>query len=196
MRIATLDAPDAEDFAALLLALDGETEYLMFEPGERPVDLDALRARLANRDPASGVLYGLVDRMPGSVDVDDGEPAGARPHDPGSPSPRRSLEPLVGFVGGQRRQGRRNRHAMHLVLAIRQIHVGRGHGRALLDAVERFALYEGVSRLELTVQVDNVRAIRLYESAGFEREGVRRRAVRLADGWHDELAYAKLLDPE
>ena len=44
--------------------------------------------------------------------------------------------------------------------------------------------------------VDNARAVGLYERAGFEREGRRRRAARLADGWRDEYAYAKLLDPD
>ena len=190
MPIRTLDARDAEDFVDLLTALDGETEYLMFEPGERPVDLDALRARLANRDPANGLLYALADPAPGApAETGPVEPVG-----PAGPSPRGPDEPLTGFVGGHRRIGRRNRHAMHLVVAIRQDRVGRGHGRRLLEAVEGFARREGVSRLELTVQVENLRAIRLYERAGFEREGVQRRAVRLGDAWRDRYAYAKLID--
>ena len=92
--------------------------------------------------------------------------------------------------------GQRNRHAMHLVVAIRQGRVGRGHGRELLDAVEGFARREGIRRLELTVRTDNLRAVGLYERAGFEREGVQRRAVRLGDGWRDSYAYAKLIDPD
>ena len=195
MPIRTLDAPDAEDFAALLEALDGETEYLMFEPGERPVDLAALRTRLASRDPANGLLYALAAPAVGEGD-DAGEDRDAVPAPSEPPVPRRPAEPLVGFVGGMRRAGRRNRYTMHLVIAIRATHVGRGHGRALMGAAEGFARREGVRRIELTVQVDNARAIRLYESAGFEREGRRRRAVRLGDVWHDELAYAKLLDPK
>lgn len=192
MVTRTLDAPDAEDFVRLLEALDAETRYLMFEPGERPVDIRALRARLADRRPDNGVLYALVDDAPHAAPraLRDG----SKPVD-GPPVPRRTDEPLVGFIGAQRRQGRRNRHVLNLVVAIRQSRTGRGHGRALLDAVERYARNEGVTRLELTVMVDNVRAIRLYEGAAFEREGVRRRAVRLEDGWHDEYAYAKLLDP-
>lgn len=191
MSIRTLDALDAEDFVALLETLDTETRYLMFEPGERPVDIRALRARLAGRDPEGGVLYALVDGVPDAVAHRPGNPPEAGGGD--EPTPRRLDEPLTGFIGAQRRQGRRNRHVLNLVIAIRQSHVGRGSGRALLDAVERYARRHGVSRLELTVMVDNVRAIRLYERAGFEREGIRRQAVRLADGWRDEYAYAKLL---
>jgi len=193
MPIRTLDASDAEDFIALLRMLDTETEYLMFEPGERPFDPAALRARLASRDPTSGALYALVDPLSGTRSRASG-PGTRDSTVNAAPELRHPDEALAGFIGAQRRQGRRNRHALHLVVAIRQSHVGCGHGRTLLDAVERFARREGVTRLELSVMIDNVRAIRLYESAGFEREGVRRQAVRLVHGWRDEYAYAKLLD--
>lgn len=179
MSIRTLDARDAEDFVDLMEILDRETEFLMFEPGERPVDLAALRERLGRHDAAAGVLYALVDGEPHDVAV--------------PPSARRADEPLLGFIGASRRPGRRNRHALHLVLAIRRSHVGRGHGRRLLDVVEAFARAENVTRLALTVMAHNARAIALYEAAGFEPEGRLRQAVRLGDELHDELAYAKLL---
>ena len=182
MAIRTLDARDAEDFVDLMEVLDRETEFLMFEPGERPIDLAALRERLGRHDPAAGVLYGLVDGEP------DGEPDGVD-----APPPRRLDEPLAGFIGASRRPGRRNRHALHIVLAVRQSHVGRGHGRRLLNAVEAFARREAVTRLALTVMAHNARAIALYEAAGFELEGRLRGSVRLGDVLHDELAYAKPL---
>ena len=64
-----------------------------------------------------------------------------------------------------------------------------------MAAAERFARHEGLTRLALTVAADNARAIGLYEAVGFELEGRHRDAVRLADGFRDELAYAKLLAP-
>lgn len=51
-----------------------------------------------------------------------------------------------------------------------------------------------MTRLELTIMVENERALGLYESAGFEREGLHRRAIRLQDGWRDEFSDAKLLE--
>jgi RimJ/RimL family protein N-acetyltransferase len=39
----------------------------------------------------------------------------------------------------------------------------------------------------------NERAIRLYERMGFEREGIRRRALRVDGEWVDELFMALLL---
>jgi RimJ/RimL family protein N-acetyltransferase len=48
-------------------------------------------------------------------------------------------------------------------------------------------------RLELTVDVDNRRAIALYEKCGFEREGVKRRSRRIEGRYFDELSMSKLI---
>ena len=54
-------------------------------------------------------------------------------------------------------------------------HVGRGVGRALTEAVIDLAdNWLNLHRLGLTVFVDNPRAIGLYESLGFQHEGVMR----------------------
>jgi ribosomal protein S18 acetylase RimI-like enzyme len=58
-----------------------------------------------------------------------------------------------------------------------------GLGRALLDALESWARAAGVRRLELTVRVDNDRARRLYERAGYAVEGVRRGSLLVDGDW-------------
>ena len=47
-------------------------------------------------------------------------------------------------------------------------------------------------RLELTVFTDNERAIHLYESMGFQREGIRRKAAVRNGVYMDELAMARI----
>ena len=51
---------------------------------------------------------------------------------------------------------------------------GRGLGRELLDALVAEAERRGCAQLFLEVRADNEPALRLYERAGFERNGVRR----------------------
>jgi RimJ/RimL family protein N-acetyltransferase len=52
-------------------------------------------------------------------------------------------------------------------------HRGRGIGRQVTEAVVRFGFAElGLRKVTLSVLATNSRAIRLYESVGFEREGV------------------------
>ncbi len=50
---------------------------------------------------------------------------------------------------------------------------GQGIGRALLEALATWAETSGAARMELEVRASNARAIRLYESAGMRREGLR-----------------------
>ena len=77
--------------------------------------------------------------------------------------------------------GRRS-HAGEVYLFVHDDHVGKGIGtnllRALLDLADNWV---GLRRVELTVNVDNERAVRLYERMGFEREGTRRADI-LRDG--------------
>jgi putative acetyltransferase len=80
------------------------------------------------------------------------------------------------------------RHGALLGIGVRPDAQGVGIGRALLLRTIAWAT-EGpgrtdpaVIRIELYVRADNARARRLYESVGFEHEGVRRRLVRLPDG--------------
>jgi RimJ/RimL family protein N-acetyltransferase len=59
---------------------------------------------------------------------------------------------------------------------------GKGHGRAMLDAAIEHARGERMHKLELEVWPDNERAIALYESCGFQTEGIRRDHYRRRDG--------------
>lgn len=98
---------------------------------------------------------------------------------------------MVGAAGLTRLIGRRA-HAGGLGMGVHDDHVGRGIGTAratLLDVADRWLM---LARLELTVDADNARAIRLYERAGFEREGLHRRWAVREGALVDALAMARL----
>lgn len=69
-----------------------------------------------------------------------------------------------------------------LGMAILPSHRGRGGGKLLMAAIIEHAQRCGAHKLELEVWPDNHRAIALYESHGFEVEGVRRDHYRRRDG--------------
>jgi len=59
---------------------------------------------------------------------------------------------------------------------------GSGHGRVMVEALIEHARGMEVHKIELEVWPDNARAIALYESFGFQTEGVRRDHYRRRDG--------------
>jgi RimJ/RimL family protein N-acetyltransferase len=67
-----------------------------------------------------------------------------------------------------------------------------GLGRQLILAALARAREVGIERVELTVYAPNHRAIRLYESVGFIREGVKRKGRKLDGDYEDVLMMAKL----
>lgn len=62
-----------------------------------------------------------------------------------------------------------------LSLAVRPDSRKRGIGRLLLSELRQFAVNEGIKALFLEVRISNTPAIRLYESAGFKRMGIRKK---------------------
>jgi len=100
---------------------------------------------------------------------------------------------LIGVVFGHRGLARRTGHSRYVVIGVLQAWVGRGVGRALLEALEGWARSRGLHRLELTVAIDNRRAIALYEKYGFEREGVKRHSRKVEGRYSDELYMSKLI---
>ena len=156
-----------EDAAALLelhLALDRETSYMLLEPGERTTDENGVR----------GQIQATLARPNHTVLVAQGR------------------ERLVGFLAIMGGMYQRNRHNAYLVMGVLQEFGGHGLGGALLSEGIRWAGGAGICRLELTVMAHNERAVRLYERMGFEREGVRRRALLVDGAWVDEHFMARV----
>jgi RimJ/RimL family protein N-acetyltransferase len=81
---------------------------------------------------------------------------------------------IVGRLSLARDPHPASRHVADLGLMVAESHRRRGVGTALLDEAVAWARSAGVRKLELHVFPWNEPALRLYESFGFEREGLRR----------------------
>lgn len=70
---------------------------------------------------------------------------------------------------------------------------GRGVGREAVRQLLSYGFEElDMHRIFLYVFTTNARAIRLYEGAGFRREGLLREAARIEEDWVDVLLMAQL----
>lgn len=70
---------------------------------------------------------------------------------------------------------------------------GKGFGREVVEAVARFLFtHLDLNRIQSEIYDFNERSIRLFESAGFRREGVCRQAVLKRGRFADEYVYGLL----
>lgn len=86
----------------------------------------------------------------------------------------------------------RRRHAATLGMHLETAQQGRGLGARLLAETVAFADRLGLSRVALDVFGDNERALRLYERAGFVREGTRRMPCFRDGALVDDLGMARV----
>lgn len=87
----------------------------------------------------------------------------------------------------------RRRHAGLIGISIGEAWQGKGVGKALMKAgIELAENWLNLTRLELEVYADNEAGLRLYESFGFEREGVLRRHAFRDGQYVDSIMMARL----
>lgn len=156
-------AADSEGWLDLGHRLDRETSFMLLEPGERTSTAAEVRSLLVCGPDDGCYLVAEVDGQ------------------------------LVGLLGAERGQYRRERHKADLFIGVLQGYAGQGIGRRLLEAAEGWARKVGLHRLELTVMAHNARAIALYKKMGFEAEGVARHSLCVDGAWVDEIDMGKLL---
>jgi len=85
-----------------------------------------------------------------------------------------------------------NGHVLEIKgLAVDPAHQGRGIGRLLMDAAVNAASVRGARKLTLRVLGPNAIARALYESCGFEVEGIRREEFLLDGRYVDDVVMAR-----
>jgi putative acetyltransferase len=100
---------------------------------------------------------------------------------------------LIGTIFLGRAEALRRNHVGTIGMGVHDAWQGRGAGRALLAAALDMAdRWLGLTRVELTVYADNLRAIGLYERFGFVREGLHRDFALRDGAYVDALAMARL----
>ena len=161
-----LSKKDAEQFFEMMTHLDRETDFMMYEPGERlwssgPEEL------------AESILSGIAFGDFLIAAVDDGK--------------------IVGYLWAERGRYRRISHMAYIVTGVLEAYRGRGIGTELFRQVEEWAQRENMARLELTVQCRNECAVYLYQKRGFCIEGIKKKSLIVNGEFTDEYYMAKLL---
>lgn len=99
---------------------------------------------------------------------------------------------VVGIVGLTVNTSARIRHSGSIGINVNKDYQGKGIGKALLNKVIDLAdKWLMLVRLELSVLVDNERAINLYKSIGFVIEGTKKYAIIKNGKYADEYIMAR-----
>ena len=162
-----LSLDEAQKFWNMMNLLDCETEYMMYEPGEREqiaYGLDPIKELIENAAQGSDFFV---------IAEEDGE--------------------IAGYLLAERGRPRRIQHSAYIVTGVRKKHRGRGIGRELFQRLDTWAREKQVTRLELTVMCTNMAAKHLYEKNGFAVEGIKKNSMKVNGSYVDEFYMAKLL---
>lgn len=100
---------------------------------------------------------------------------------------------FVGYIALTLGVMKRNRGVGTLAMGVISDYSGKGVGSELLIKVIKEAQKMEVYRLQLQVQTNNERAIRLYRKFDFEIEGVLRSVAKVEGNLIDKFMMAKLL---
>lgn len=103
-----------------------------------------------------------------------------------------SSDTVVGWCDVVRHPHAGFTHAGQLGMGVIAPYRRRGVGRQLVQSALDGAAASGLRRIELEVFRSNVWAVRLYESSGFQHEGVKRES-RILDGIVDDVLFMSRL---
>ena len=99
----------------------------------------------------------------------------------------------VGFISADRGSCRRTRHCAYVVIGILKEYGHRGIGTELFRRLENWADENGITRLELTVEVPNRNAVDLYKKSGFVVEGTKKGTMLVDGRYVDEYMMARVV---
>ncbi|MBO8155508.1 MAG: GNAT family N-acetyltransferase [Bacillaceae bacterium] len=165
MKIRHIEMEDAQSFARLLLQVDEESEFMLFEGGERTMDVSSAETRIKTVKSENNSTIIVAE--------DQGK--------------------LVGYLMAMGGQARRNRHSAYLVVGLLKDYRGQGLGTRMFQKLEEWSREKNIHRLELTVISKNKAGVALYKKMGFEMEGVKKDSLYINGEYVDEYYMGKLL---
>lgn len=163
MVIREIKMEDADNYLHMLLNLDNETKFMMFEPGERSTDINNIKNIIEESVNVNNLILVAIEN-----------------------------ENIIGFLSLERGVPKRIRHTGYIVVGIRRNFRGMGVGSKLFSKLDEWVMENNITRLELSVICSNTVAKHLYEKNGFEVEGVRKNSMIIDDKYVDEFTMAKI----
>ena len=160
-------ASDAADVLLHLKTVGAETDFLSFAPKDIKRSLESQAKLITESQAADNHLYIVAEIN----------------------------HQLVGGLHFRGQDRPRTRHSGTFGITVLKDYWGLGIGHKLIEALIKWAQRSGVIRkINLKVRSDNHRALRLYETLGFIREGCICREYCLAGKFYDNVCMGLEID--
>ncbi|MCE7793253.1 GNAT family N-acetyltransferase [Salipaludibacillus sp. CUR1] len=166
MRVREVQLSDKDELSTLIKLIDGESDFMLFGAGEREMTAGQSEKMIINFRESENSTILITEE-------------------------NRKLTGYLMAVGGK---AKKNKHSAYLVLGVGKNSRKKGAGTLLLEAVEKWAINQGLRRLELTTMIHNEAALKLYKKSGFEVEGLKRHSFFIKGRAVDEYYMGKLLN--
>ena len=165
MLIREVQIDDAKQLAELIVKVESESPFMLFESGERKVNPEGQRKRIESiRQEDNSEIFVAQDN-----------------------------DSLVGYLFAIGGQANRTKFSAYIVIGILNQYKGKGLGTKLFQQVEEWASNLNLRRLELTVITHNEAGLGLYKKMGYEIEGTKRNSLFINGEFVDEYYMSKLL---
>ena len=165
MIIREIKLNDAECLVNLIKQVESQSQYMLFESGERTIGTEQQEKRIeAMRKEGNSTIFVAEEN-----------------------------DELVGYLIAIGGNAKRNKHAAYLVVGILSEYRGLGLGTKLFKNLQNWAKENSIHRLELSVVTRNEAGLRLYKKMGFDIEGTKRHSLYIDGEFVDEYYMSKLL---
>lgn len=164
MQIREVSLADSEKLSTLILQIDHDSKFMLWNSGERKLTSEA----------QSKMIETFLAKTNSTILVAE------------------ENKELAGYLLVNGGQAEKNKHSAYIVIGVNQTHHGKGIGTLLLQAVDAWALNHDLHRLELTVVTENEGAVALYKKQGFEIEGTKKDSLFIENQFYDEYYMAKI----
>lgn len=157
---------DALSWATMLLQLDNEVEFTMFEAGERSPDIRKYEDKIiaTNKYPKSAIFF-VIDNQ-----LEDNN--------------------IVGYLTIEAFKNNRKKHIATVGIGILTPYHSKGIATQLFSELIKHAQRNGLKRIEAHIAESNYKSIKLVKKLGFITEGIKRKAIRINNTYLDEYLMA------
>jgi RimJ/RimL family protein N-acetyltransferase len=164
---------DAASWANMLLKLDKETNFTMFQTDERSSEISKYEDKIVNsvKNPKSIIFFAVDNDAP-------------------------SMNNIVGYLSAEAYKNNRKSHAITVGMGVLESYCSKGIGKQLAVSLLNYAQEKNIKRIEAYIAESNHRSINLVKKFGFVTEGIKRKSIYINDTYQDEYVMALTINSE